>query len=116
MSVQSVSVTFGVLGTECQADLYRPEHEGRPLPCLVIGHGFSGTKGLARVYGEQFALPVPCLVLTRSASPSGAPPSAAAMSSLSPRRTPASRRLWRRFPCSTQEGQAARAGSDFAGP
>lgn len=55
MSAPLVSVTFDAHGTPCGADLYRPEGAAGPLPCLVIGHGFSGTKGLARVYAEQFA-------------------------------------------------------------
>ena len=39
----------------CAADLYRPDGPAGSLPCLVMGHGFSGTKGLARVYAERFA-------------------------------------------------------------
>jgi acetyl esterase/lipase len=39
----------------CAADLYRPDDATEPMPCVVLGHGFSGTKGLARVYAERFA-------------------------------------------------------------
>lgn len=55
MSVPPVRVTFDAIGTPCGADFYRPEDATGPVPCLVIGHGFSGTKGLAQVYAEQFA-------------------------------------------------------------
>lgn len=55
MKVPPTSVTFDAHGTPCGADLYRPAGFTGPVPCLVMGHGFSGTKGLARVYAEQFA-------------------------------------------------------------
>jgi dienelactone hydrolase len=48
-------VTFTSGGVECVADLYLPDGETGRVPCVVLGHGFSGTKGLARVYGERFA-------------------------------------------------------------
>lgn len=55
MTAPPASVTFDARGTPCAADLYRPAGIMGPVPCLVVGHGFSGTKGLARVYAEQFA-------------------------------------------------------------
>ncbi len=41
---------------ECAAWLYRPAEARRPLPCVVMGHGFSFTRyeGLAP-YAERFA-------------------------------------------------------------
>ncbi|MFN8661919.1 MAG: alpha/beta fold hydrolase [Thermomicrobiales bacterium] len=48
-------MTFDSHGATCSADLYRPDGRSEPIPCLVMGHGFSGTKGLLRVYAEPFA-------------------------------------------------------------
>jgi dienelactone hydrolase len=53
--VTSIDVVFISGGVTCAADLYRPDGPTGSLPCLVMGHGFSGTKGLARVYAERFA-------------------------------------------------------------
>jgi fermentation-respiration switch protein FrsA (DUF1100 family) len=55
MSAASTTVFFPSGGVLCAADLYQPDGANEPMPCLVLGHGFSGTKGLARVYAEQFA-------------------------------------------------------------
>lgn len=55
MTAPPVGVTFEAHGTPCGADLYLSAGSTGPVPCLVVGHGFSGTKGLARVYAEQFA-------------------------------------------------------------
>ena len=55
MTVTSIDVVFISGGVTCAADLYRPDGPAGSLPCLVMGHGFSGTKGLARVYAERFA-------------------------------------------------------------
>jgi len=55
MSVAPRAVTFSSAGVPCAADLYRPDGAANAMPCVVLGHGFSGTKGLARVYAEQFA-------------------------------------------------------------
>lgn len=43
-------------GLRCAADLYWPDAADRPVPCVVMGHGASGTKrlGLPR-YAEAFA-------------------------------------------------------------
>jgi fermentation-respiration switch protein FrsA (DUF1100 family) len=43
-------------GLRCAADLYWPADPNRPVPCVVMGHGFSGTRdmGLAP-YAERFA-------------------------------------------------------------
>ena len=38
--------TFESGGARCAADLYLPDHTGQPVPCVVMGHGGSGTKGL----------------------------------------------------------------------
>lgn len=55
MTAPSVDVVFPSAGVSCAGDLYIPDGPTGPVPCLVLGHGFSGTKGLARVYGERFA-------------------------------------------------------------
>jgi dienelactone hydrolase len=55
MSAESTTIFFTSGGVTCAADLYQSDGASEPTPCLVLGHGFSGTKGLARVYAEQFA-------------------------------------------------------------
>src|SRR5688500_3805959 len=55
MSAESTTVFFTSGGVTCAADLYQSDGASEPTACLVLGHGFSGTKGLARVYAEQFA-------------------------------------------------------------
>jgi dienelactone hydrolase len=55
VAVTPSDVVFISGGVTCAADLYRPDGPAGSLPCLVMGHGFSGTKGLARVYAERFA-------------------------------------------------------------
>jgi dienelactone hydrolase len=55
MSAEATTVFFTSGGVSCAADLYRADGANELTPCLVLGHGFSGTKGLARVYAEQFA-------------------------------------------------------------
>ena len=55
MRVTPINVFFISGGVTCAADLYRPDDATEPMPCVVVGHGFSGTKGLARVYAERFA-------------------------------------------------------------
>ena len=55
MSAAATTVFFTSGGVLCAADLYQPDGANEPTPCLVLGHGFSGTKGLARVYAEEFA-------------------------------------------------------------
>jgi fermentation-respiration switch protein FrsA (DUF1100 family) len=49
-------VTFTSGGVLCAAWLYRPTAADRPLPCVVMAHGFSATReeGLAD-YAERFA-------------------------------------------------------------
>jgi dienelactone hydrolase len=54
MTVTPIDVVFISTGVTCAADLYRPDGQTGPVPCLVMGHGFSGTKRLARVYAERF--------------------------------------------------------------
>jgi dienelactone hydrolase len=39
-------VTFQVKGTSISAWLYLPENLSAPVPCIVMGHGFGGTKGM----------------------------------------------------------------------
>ena len=48
-------VTFTSDGTACAAWLYRPAGK-KPVPCVVLAHGFTGTRG-ARLdaYAERFA-------------------------------------------------------------
>lgn len=50
-----IGIVFASDGIPCAADVYRPAEASGTVPCVVIGHGFSGTKGLARVYAERFA-------------------------------------------------------------
>jgi dienelactone hydrolase len=49
-------VTFTSDGTRCAAWLYRPEAAAGPVPCVVLAHGFTATRG-ARLdaYAERFA-------------------------------------------------------------
>lgn len=49
-------VFFESEGVRCAGDLYRPAAVGGPLPCVVMGHGGSGTKhlGLPK-YAEKFS-------------------------------------------------------------
>lgn len=43
-------------GLRCAADLYWPDAADRPVPCVVMGHGASGTKRLGLPhYAEAFA-------------------------------------------------------------
>ncbi len=39
-------VRFNVKGTEVSAWLYLPEDVSQPVPCIVMGHGFGGTKDM----------------------------------------------------------------------
>lgn len=39
-------VTFQVKGTSVSAWLYLPENPSAPVPCIVMGHGFGGTKDM----------------------------------------------------------------------
>ncbi|MGB2768202.1 MAG: acetylxylan esterase, partial [Candidatus Zixiibacteriota bacterium] len=39
-------VTFQVKGTAISAWLYLPENLSAPVPCIVMGHGFGGTKDM----------------------------------------------------------------------
>jgi dienelactone hydrolase len=53
---ERTDVTFTSGGLACAAWLYRPEAADRPVPCVVMAHGFSATReeGLAD-YAERFA-------------------------------------------------------------
>jgi uncharacterized protein len=55
MCAKAIDIVFVSGGVTCAADFYHPDGVAGPVPCVVIGHGFSGTKGLARVYAERFA-------------------------------------------------------------
>lgn len=46
-------VQFDVKGTTLRAWLYRPEDRPAPVPCIVMGHGFGGTRDMGL---EPFAL------------------------------------------------------------
>jgi hypothetical protein len=49
-------VSFDSAGVRCAADLYLPEDVSTPVPCVVMGHGGSGTKRLGLpAYAERFA-------------------------------------------------------------
>ena len=49
-------VTFSCAGTRCAAWLYRPADDGGPAPCVVMAHGFTGTRGdRLDAYAERFA-------------------------------------------------------------
>lgn len=49
------TVVFESGGTRCVATLRRPPYTGRPVPCVVMGHGFSGTQDQLVPYAEAFA-------------------------------------------------------------
>ncbi len=49
-------VTFTSDATRCAAWLYRPEGANGPVPCVVMAHGFTGTRGdRLDAYAERFA-------------------------------------------------------------
>jgi pimeloyl-ACP methyl ester carboxylesterase len=48
------TLTFLSHGTRCLASLYLPD-DSRPLPCLVMGHGFTGTQDQLEPYARRFA-------------------------------------------------------------
>ena len=49
-------VFFDSGGQSCAATLYRPIKEDGPIPCVVMGHGTSGTRDLGlAAYAERFA-------------------------------------------------------------
>ena len=48
--------TFSSAGTRCAAWLYRPAGDAGPTPCVVMAHGFTGTRGdRLDAYAERFA-------------------------------------------------------------
>jgi hypothetical protein len=54
--MSSREVFFDSAGVRCAADLYLPEEACGPVPCVVMGHGGSGTKRLGLPsYAEKFA-------------------------------------------------------------
>ena len=53
---EPIEVSFDSGGVPCAASLYRPTEEQGPVPCLVMGHGTSGTRDLGLLaYAERFA-------------------------------------------------------------
>lgn len=52
----SREVSFDSGGVVCAADLYLPDNATTPVPCVVMGHGGSGTKRLGLpAYARKFA-------------------------------------------------------------
>lgn len=47
-------LTFTSSGSRCSATLYLPDG-GRPCPCLVMGHGFTGTQDQLEPHARRFA-------------------------------------------------------------
>lgn len=43
-------------GIKCAADLYLPAEASEKLPCIIMAHGFSGTKDMLPAFANQFAL------------------------------------------------------------
>ena len=55
-SIRKSKIFFKSEGVKCAADLYLPDIAARKLPCIVMAHGFSGTKdsfGMPE-YASQF--------------------------------------------------------------
>lgn len=53
--IQWSEVSFDSDGVRCAADLYLPETGITPVPCVVMAHGFSGTKDGLRLQARGFA-------------------------------------------------------------
>ena len=54
--LRASEVFFDSGGVRCAADLYLPPDAAGPVPCVVMGHGASGTKRLGLpAYAEKFA-------------------------------------------------------------
>lgn len=52
----SRELSFESNGISCAADLYLPDNMAQPVPCVVMGHGGSGTKRLGLpAYAHKFA-------------------------------------------------------------
>ena len=49
------TLTFDSGGIRCVATLYRPMGVAEPVPCLVMGHGFTGTQDQLTPSAESFA-------------------------------------------------------------
>lgn len=47
-------VTFHVKGTGISAWLYLPDKLSAPVPCIVMGHGFGGTKDMLERYAVRY--------------------------------------------------------------
>ncbi len=53
---ERVDVVFDSGGVICKAYFYRPAGAVAPVPCVVMGHGFTGTRNLGLLaYAERFA-------------------------------------------------------------
>jgi fermentation-respiration switch protein FrsA (DUF1100 family) len=48
-------LSFQSDGTRCAATLYRPTDTAASVPCVVMGHGFTGTQDQLAPYAERFA-------------------------------------------------------------
>lgn len=48
------TVRFESDGVECAATYFRPDDASGPLPCVVMGHGFTGTQELMLPYATEF--------------------------------------------------------------
>jgi len=46
-SAKRKDITFQVVGTSLSAWLYLPDDLSTPVPCIVMGHGFGGTKSMS---------------------------------------------------------------------
>ncbi|PSL47145.1 hypothetical protein B0I31_12552 [Saccharothrix carnea] len=52
---ERIKVAFESRGTTCAGYLYLPAAPNRQLPCVVLGHGFSGTMDRLFPHAERFA-------------------------------------------------------------
>lgn len=50
----TISLNFDSDGTRCAATLYRPSRTAAAVPCVVMGHGFTGTQDQLAPYAERF--------------------------------------------------------------
>jgi pimeloyl-ACP methyl ester carboxylesterase len=53
-SMNKTRLTFESNGTRCAATLYRPAGTADSVPCVVMGHGFTGTQDQLAPYAERF--------------------------------------------------------------
>ena len=55
MNVERTKLSFSSDGIKCAACLYLPKARDSKLPCVVMGHGFTGTMDQLAPYAERFA-------------------------------------------------------------